>query len=144
MKRALIILLVIITIVAVGGYFLFIKAITPGDLPAKVKNAEEAIATSGTIGIASVDMTYIRRIDEMFNPEKDPSPLSVAKPAESEEEKSFLKKLKQQGVDLISLTDHALATIDVSQKKPTYSFVLFGRFSGVKLKQVLGQHYLID
>lgn len=144
MKRIFITLLVLIAILAGGGYFLFIKTITPGELPAKVMHAEEAIATSGAIGIASIDMTYIRRIDGMFNPEKDPSPLTVLRPAASEEEKTFLEKLKQQGVDLTSLTDYALATIDVSQEKPAYSFVIFGRYSGLKLKQVIGQNYLVD
>jgi len=67
MKRILITLLVLIVILAGGAYFLLLKAITPGDVSAKVMDAEEAIATSGTIAIASVDMSFVRRIDEMFN-----------------------------------------------------------------------------
>ena len=51
MKKILITLLVLIGIAAGGGYFLFLKVITPEDLPVKVMNAEEAVATLGTIAI---------------------------------------------------------------------------------------------
>ena len=142
MKKLFITLLVLIAIVAVGGYFLFLKAITPGDLPAKVMMAEEAVATSGTIAIASVDMTYIRRIDKLLDAGKDPSPLPSATSAKSK--KTLLEKLKQQGVNLISETDYALATINVSQEKPAYSFVLFGRFKRDKLKQAIRKYYLVE
>lgn len=144
MKRILVILLVLIGILAGGAYFLFMTAITPGDVPAKVVNAEEVIATSGTIAIASIDMSFVRRIDEMFNVEKDPSPLPASKPTESKAEKTLLEKLKKQGVNLISQTDYALATINVSQEKPAYTFVLFGRFSRDKLKQAIRQNYLVE
>ncbi|MCK5386626.1 MAG: hypothetical protein KAJ39_05545, partial [Gammaproteobacteria bacterium] len=144
MKRILITLLILIAIVAVGGYFLFLKAITPGDLPAKVTMAEEAVATSGTIAIASVDMTYIRRIDKLLNANKDPSPLPIATSAKPKSEKTLLEKLKQQGVNLISQTDYALAAINVSQEKPAYSFVLFGRFKRDKLKQAIRKYYLVE
>lgn len=149
MKRILIILLVLIAIIAGAGYFLFIKAITPDDLPAKVMNAEEAVATTGTIAIASVDMSFIRRIDKMFSAEKDPSPLVVPKSevpqsAEPKAEKTLLEILKNQGVNLISETDYALAAINVSEGKPAYSFVLFGRFSQDKLKKAISQNYLVD
>jgi hypothetical protein len=107
-------------------------------------NAEEAIATSGTIALASVDMSYIRRIDEMFNSDKDPLPLSSPKQVEPEPTKTLLEKLNKQGINLISETDYALATINISQGKPAYTFVLFGRFSRDKLKQAIRQHYLVD
>jgi len=144
MKRILITLLVLIVILAGGAYFLLLKAITPGDVSAKVMDAEEAIATSGTIAIASVDMSFVRRIDEMFNSGKDPSPLSAPKSAESKTEKTLLEKLKKQGVNLTSQTDYALATINVSQEKPAYTFVLIGRFSRDKLKPALRQNYLVE
>lgn len=144
MKRIFLTLLVLIAIVAVGAYFLFLKAITPEDLPAKVTHAEEAVATSGTIAIASVDMSYIRRIDKMFNAGKDPSPMVATKADDSKEEKSFLKELENQGVHLLSETDYALAAINISQGKPAYSFVLFGRFSQAKLERAIVQHHLID
>jgi len=144
MKRIFITLLILLAILAGGAYFLFIKAITPGDVPVKVINAEEAIATSGTIAIASVDMSFVHRIDKMFNAGKDPSPLSVPKSSKSKKEKTILEKLKKQGVNLISQTDYALATINVGQEKPAYTFVLFGRFSRDKLKQAIRQNYLVD
>lgn len=144
MKRILITLLVLIGIAAGGAYFLFLKVITPEELPVKVMNAEEAVATSGTIAIASVDMTYIRRMDDIFNPDKDPSPLAVPKSAESEEEKTLLEKLKKQGVNLISETDYALATINVAQEKLAYTLALFGRFSRDKLRRAISQDYVID
>ena len=145
MKKLFVTLLVLITIVAVGGYFLFIKAITPTDLPAKVTMAEEAIATSGTIAIASIDMTYIRRIDKILtaaNANKEPLPTATS--VKPKAEKTFLEKLKKQGVNLISETDYALATINVSQEKPAYSFILFGRFKRDKLKQAIRMHYLVE
>ena len=144
MKKLFITLLVLIAIVAVGGYFLFLKAITPGGLPVKVTMAEEAVATSGTLAIASVDMTYIRHIDKLFNADKDPSPLPAATSAKPKSEKTLLEKLKQQGVNLISETDYALATINVSQEKPAYTVVLFGRFSPSKIKKAIQQSHLVE
>ncbi|MFK5915154.1 MAG: hypothetical protein QM484_12340 [Woeseiaceae bacterium] len=141
MKRILIVLLILIVIIAGGGYFLFLKAMAPDDVPARVMNAEEAIATSGTIAIASVDMSYIRRIDKMFNPEKDPSALTAQ---DSAKPKTLLDKLKKQGVNLISETDYALSAINITEGKPTYSFVLFGNFSRDKLKKAISQYYRVD
>ena len=145
MKRILVILLVLIVAIAAGGaYFIYIKVLTPGDVPAKVMNAEEVIATTGTIAIASVDMKYVRQIEKALSGVKDPSPFPVPKATKSKTKKSVLEKLKKQGVDLISQTDYALATINVLQKKPAYTFVLFGRFSKDKLKLALRQNYLVD
>ena len=144
MKRILIVLLVLIFIVAGGAYFLFIKTITPKDLPSQVINAEEVISTSGTIAIASVDMSYFRRIDDIFNKAKDPSPLSSPNLAKSNKEKTFLEKLRKQGVHLTSDTDYALASINVGLQKPAFTFVLFGSYSKVKLKQAIEKYYHID
>ncbi len=145
MKKLFVTLLVLIVLVAVGGYFLFIKEITPRDLPEKVTMAEEAVAASGTIAIASVDMTYIRRIDKLFAAaNKDHSPLPAATSVKLKSKKTLLEKLKLQGVNLISETDYALATINVSQEKPAYSFVLFGRFNRDKLKQAIRKYYLVE
>ncbi|MCW8901991.1 MAG: hypothetical protein OQK95_15105 [Gammaproteobacteria bacterium] len=144
MKRIIITLVVLIGLIAGGAYFLFLKAITPEDLPAKVMNAEEAIATSGTIAITSVDMTYVRHIESMFKQMNDPSPLPVSKSDESKEEKTFLEKLKEQGVHLVSDTDYALATLNVAEEKPAHTVVLFGRFSQAKLKKAIAQYYAID
>ena len=144
MKRILITLLVLIGIAAGGAYFLFLKVITPEDLPAKVMNAEEAVATSGTIAIASVDMTYIRRIEELFKQIKDPSPLVAPTSTESETDKTLIDKLNDRGVNLFSNTDYGLAAINVAEKKPAYTVVLFGRYSREKLKRAIGQDYVID
>lgn len=144
MKRILIILLVLIGLLAGGAYFLFLKAITPADVPAKVINAEEAVATSGTIAISSIDMSHVRRIEDMFKDIKDPSPLSYPKQAEPKPATSFLDKLNKQGVNLYKDTDYALATINVGQEKPAYTFVLFGRFSQGKLKQAIRQTHLVE
>ncbi len=144
MKRVLIILLVLIGLLAGGGYFLFLKAITPGDVPTIVLNAEEAIATSGTIAISSIDMGHVRRIDDMFKGVKDPSPLSAPQQVEPKSAKSLLEKLNKQGINLYKTTDYALATINVGQEKPAYTFVLFGRYSSNKLKQAIRQSHLVD
>lgn len=144
MKRFLYTLLVLVVIIAVGGYFLFIKAITPVDVPEKVTLAEEAVATQGTIAIASIDMTYFRHIDKLFNANKDPSPLPAIKSSDPKAEKSLLEKLEQQGINLTSQTDYALAAINVAQEKPAYSFVLFGRYQRDRLKQALSKYYLVD
>ena len=145
MKRILITLLVLIVAALAGGaYFIYLKVLIPGDVPAKVISAEEVIATSGTIAIASVDMSYVRQINKAFSGIKDPSPLPAPKSAKSKTKKSFLDKLKKQGINLISQTDYALATINVTQNKPAYTFVLFGRFSRNKFKQAIQQNYLID
>lgn len=141
MKRILIILLVLIAILSAGGYFLFKKAITPEALPANIVDAEEAIAAPGTIAIASVDMTYLRRVDKLLNPEKDPSPLPATTQAK---DKSLLDKLKQQGIDLVANTDYALGAINIAQEKPAHSLVLFGRYSGAALEKALGEHYSIE
>ena len=143
MKRILIILLVLIGLLAGGGYFLFLKAITPGDVPTKVMNAEEAISTSGTIAISSIDIGHVRRIDDMFKGVKDPSPLSAPQ-QEPKSAKSLLAKLNKQGINLYKTTDYALATINVGQEKPAYTFVLFGRYSSNKLKQAIRQSHLVD
>ena len=143
-KKIFLTLFVLVAILAGGGYFLFIKFITPEDLPAKVMNAEEAVATSGTIAIASVDMTYIRRIEDFFKQMKDPSPLVAAKSTEAESEKSLIDKLNARGVNLLSNTDYGLAAINVAEKKPAYTVVLFGRFSKDKLKRAIGQDYIVD
>ena len=139
MKRILIILLVLIGLLAGGAYFLITKALVPDDVPAKVMNAEEAMAASGTIAIASLDMSFVRRVDKILNASKDPAPLVKPKPA-----KTFLDKLKKQGVNLYSQTDYALATINVGQEKPAYSVVLFGRFSPVRIKKVIQQSHLVE
>ena len=139
MKRILIILLVLIGLLAGGGYFLVTKGLVPDDVPVKVMNAEEAVATSGTIAIASLDMSFVRRVDKIFNANKDPAPLVKPKPA-----KTLLDKLKKQGVNLYSQTDYALATINVGQEKPAYTFVLFGRFSPGKIKKVIQQSHLVE
>lgn len=144
MKRILITLLVLLVIAAGGAYFLFLKVITPEGMPVKVMNAEEVVATSGTIAIASVDMSYIRRMDDMFKAVKDPSPLPAPKSDEPKAEKTLLEKLKEQGVDLYSKTDHALAAINIAQEKPAYTLVLFGHFSPDALLKVIHQQYLID
>ena len=145
MKRILITLLILIIAIAAGGaYYIYIKVLTPANLPAKVMNAEEAIATAGTIAIASVDMTYVRQMEKIFSSVEDPSPLPVPKSTKSKKEKTFLEKLNKQGVHLISETDYALASVNVSQKKAAYNFVLFGRFSGKKLIQAIRQDYLVE
>lgn len=144
MKRILIILLVLIFIVVGTAYLLFIKTITPDDVPSQVMNAEEVISTSGTIAIASVDMRYLRRIDEIFKKAKDPSPMPSPNLAKSKKEKTFLEKLKNQGVDLTSDTDYALASINIGLQKPVFTFVLFGNYSKVKLKQAIQKNYHID
>ena len=144
MKRILVILFILIAILAGGAYFLFIKAITPTDVPSKVVAAEEVIATSGTIAIASVDMGFIRRIDDMFNTGVDLSPLPSSKSAESKSGSNLLEKLNKQGGNLISQTDYALATLTVNQEKPAYSIVLFGRFTPDRFKKIIRQNYLVD
>lgn len=145
MKKFLYTLLILIILVGVAGYFLFQKAITPENLPQQVINAEEAIADSGTIAIASIDMSFIRRIDKMFSQVKDPSPLPASHQSdEDEEEPSLFEKLEKQGIDLIASTDQALASISIKSGKPAYSFVLFGRYSQAKLKQALAKHYLVE
>ena len=145
MKRILITLLILIIAIAAGGaYFIYTKVLTPADMPTKVMNAEEVIATADTIAIASVDMTYVRQMEKIFSGVKDPSPLPVAKSTKAKKEKTFLEKLNKQGVHLISETDYALASINASQKKAAYTFVLFGRFSGKKLKQAIQHDYLVE
>ena len=144
MKRILIILLVLIGMLAGGGYYLFLEALKPGDFPAKVVNAENAIVTSGTIAIASIDISHIRYIDELFKDIKDPSPISLPKKVEPKPAKSLLEKLKKQGINLYSTTNYALATINVAQKKPAYSFVLFGDYSQAKLKQAIQKTHLVE
>ena len=141
MKRILIILLILIGLLIGGSYFYFLKTLVPGEVPAKVQSAEDIIATSGTIAIASVNMNFVRRIDKMFNTEKDPSPLVI--PATNADE-NFFNRLNKQGVDLFSETNYALATINVSKKIPAYTVVLFGKFSGNKLKQAIKKEYLVD
>ena len=144
MKRILIVLLVIIGLLAGGGYFLVLEALKPGDVSAKVLNAENAIASVGTIAISSMDVSHVRRIDDMFKGIKDPSPISVPKQVEPKPAKTFLEKLKKQGINLYSTTNYALATINVAQKKPAYSFVLFGNYSQAKLKQAIQQTHLVE
>lgn len=143
-KKILLTLLLLILIAAGGGYFLFIKVITPEDLPAKVMNAEEAVATKGTIAISSVDMTYIRRMEDLFKQMKDPSPLVAPTSTKSKSDKTLLDKLKDRGVNLLSDSDYGLASINIAEKKPAYTVVLFGRFSRAKLKRAIGQDYVID
>ena len=144
MKRILISLVVLIGILAVGGYFLVLEALKPGDVPAKVLNAENAIATSGTIAIASIDVSHVRRIDDMFKGIKDPSPIRIPKKVEPKPAKTLLEKLKKQGINLYSTTNYALATINIAEKKPAYSFVLFGNYSPAKLKQAIQQTHLVE
>ena len=139
MKRILIILLVLIALLASGAYFLLTKVLVPDAVPEKVMNAEEAVATSGTIAIASLDMKFVRRVDKIFNANKDPAPLVKPKPV-----KSLLDKLNKQGVNLYTQTDYALATINIGQAKPAYTVVLFGRFSPNKIKTVIQQSYLVE
>ncbi|MDH5395026.1 MAG: hypothetical protein OEW97_02030, partial [Gammaproteobacteria bacterium] len=141
MKRILIILLVLIAIVAAGGFFLVKKAITPVELPASIVDAEEAMAAPGTIAIASVDLTYLRRVNKLLNAGQDPSPLPAT---QAKETKSLLAKLQKQGIDLSAATDYALGTINVGMEKPAYSLVLFGRYSSAQLKQALSQYYLVE
>ena len=107
-------------------------------------NAEEAVATSGTIAIASVDMTYIRRIEDLFKQIKDPSPLVAPTSTESETDKTLIDKLNDRGVNLFSNTDYGLAAINVAEKKPAYTVVLFGRYSRENLKRAIDQDYVID
>lgn len=144
MKRILIILIVIIGLLAGGGYFLVLEALKPSDVPAKVLNAENAIASAGTIAISSIDISHVRRIDDMFKGIKDPSPISVPKKVEPKQAKTLLEKLKKQGVNLYSTTNYALATINIANKKPAYSFVLFGNYSQAKLKQAIQQTHLVE
>ena len=144
MKRILIILLVLIIIIAGGGGYLFLEELKPGKLPTKVLNAENAIVTPGTIAIASMDISHIRRIDDMFKGVKDPSPIKLPKKVTSKPVKSLLEKLKKQGINLYSTTNYALATINVAQTKPAYNFVLFGQYSQSKLKQAIQQTHLVE
>ena len=139
MKRILVILLVLIVLLAGGAYFLITKALVPDELPANVMNAEEAMATSGTIAIASLDMSFVRRVDKILNASKDPAPLVKPKPA-----KTLLDKIKKQGVNLYSQTDYALATVNIGPEKPAYSVALFGRFSSTKIKKVIQQSHLLE
>lgn len=141
MKRIFIILLVLIAILAAGGFFLVKKAITPVELPPVIVDAEEAMAAPGTIAIASVDMTYLRRVNKLLNAGQDASPLAAT---QAKETKSLLAKLQQQGIDLSSATDYALGTINVATEKPAYSLVLFGRYSSAQLKQAVSQNYLVE
>lgn len=91
MKRVLITLLVLIVAITAGGaYFIYLKVLTPGDVPAKVVNAEEVIATSGTIAIASVDMSYVREIDKALSSLKDPNSFPASKQTKSK--KKFLSR----------------------------------------------------
>lgn len=144
MKRILIILLLLIGILAGGGYFLFLETLKPTEFPAKVLNAENAIATSGTIAIGSINLSHIRRIDDMFKGVKDPSPINIPKKVEPKPAKSLLDKLKKQGIDLYSETNYALATINVAQTKPAYTFVLFGNYSQAKLTQAIQRTHLVE
>ena len=141
MKRILIILLVLVALLAAGGFFLVKKYITPLDLPAYIVDAEEAMAAPGTIAIASVDMTYLRKVEKLLNPDKDPSPLPAAHTADK---KTLLDKLKRQGIDVVAATDYALGTINVSQQKPAYSLVLYGRFAAEQFRKALSQHYQVE
>ena len=143
-KKILLTLFVLVALAAGGGYFLFLKFITPEDLPAKVMNAEEVVTTKGTIAIASVDMTYIRRIEDLFKQMKDPSVLPAPKSTKVAAEKTLLDKLNSSGVHLFANTDFGLAAINVADKKPAYTVVLFGRFSKEKIKRAIGQDYVID
>lgn len=139
MKKFFIIILVLIGLILGASYFYFLKTLTPDSVPTRVLNAEEAMATSGTIAIASVDMRYVRRIDKVLKAGNDPSPLIKAKSA-----KTLLDKLTKKGIDLFSATDNALATINVAKEKPTFNFVLFGRFKAEAIKKVLYEYYLVD
>lgn len=144
MKRILIILLLLIGILAGGGYFLFLETLKPGAFPEKVLNAEEAIATSSTIALASMNISHIRHIDNMFKGVKDPSPISLPKQVNVKSEKSLLDKLKKQGVNLYETTNYALAAIDVGNNKPSYTFVLYGNYKKEKIKQAIQQSHLVD
>lgn len=139
MKRILLILLVLILSLIGASYFYFLKTLTPDSVPATVINAEEAIATTGTIAIASVDMRYVRSIDKVLKAGSDPTPLIKTKPA-----KTLLEKLTNKGVDLVSATDNAVATINVAQGKPVFTVVLYGRFNSDAIKKVLYEFYLVD
>jgi hypothetical protein len=141
-KKIFLTLFILVAIIAGAGYFLFIKFITPEDLPAKVVQAENAIATSSTIAIASADMTYIRKIQDLFKQIKDPSPL--APPVAAKAEKSLLDKLNERGVNLLSATDYGLAAIDIAEKKPAYTVVLIGRFSRDKIIRAIAPDFSID
>ena len=144
MKRILIILVVIIGLLAGGGYFLVLQALKPGDVPAKVLNAENAIASAGTIAISSMDVSHVRRVDDMFKGIKDPSPIRVPKQVEPKPAKTLLEQLKKQGINLYSTTNYALATINIANKKPAYSFVLFGNYSQAKLTKAIQQTHLVE
>ena len=139
MKKFFIIILVLIGLILGTSYFYFLKTLTPDSVPTRVLNAEEAMSTSGTIAIASIDMRYVRRIDKVLKAGNDPSPLIKAKPA-----KTLLDKLTKKGINLFSATDNALATINIAKEKPAFSFVLFGRFKGEAIKKVLYEYYLVD
>ena len=141
-KKIFLTLFILVAIIAGAGYFLFTKFITPEGLPAKVVQAEEVIATSSTIAIASADMTYIRKIQDLFKQIKDPTPL--APPVVSKTEKTLLDNLNARGVNLLNDTDYGLAAIDVAEKKPAYTVVLFGRFSKDKIKRAIAPDYSID
>ena len=144
-KKIFLTLFILVAIAVAAGYFLFIKYITPEDLPAKVITAEDAVATSGTIAIASVDMKYIHRIEDLFKKMKDPSPLApVKKSPKPKSEKNLIDILTNRGVNLITNTNYGIASINVNKKKPAYTVVLFGRYSKDKLKHALAQNYLID
>ena len=141
-KKIFLTLFILVAIIAGAGYFLFIKFITPEDLPTKVVQAEDAIATSSTIAIASADMTYIRKIQDLFKQIKDPAPL--APPVSAKAEKTLLDKLNDRGVNLLNATDYGLAAIDVAEKKPAYTVVLLGRFSKDKIIRAIAPDYSID
>lgn len=141
-KKIFLTLFILVAIISGAGYYLFIKFITPEDLPAKVVQAEEAIATSSTIAIASADMTYIRKIQDLFQQIKDPSALAPA--VSTKAEKTLLDKLNERGINLLNDTDYGLAAIDVAEKTPAYTVVLFGRFSRGKIKQAISPDYSID
>ncbi|MCP4232036.1 MAG: hypothetical protein GY770_00400 [Aestuariibacter sp.] len=139
MKRAIVTILVLATIAIGGLYYYFSQALASHDIPAMVLSAENALASPETIAIASIDMGYVLRIDNVVNGVGSPSLL-----LEPEAGEGIIGQLIKQGINPIKQTSYALAALDVSQKKPNYSFVLLGDYSIDPIKSALRNSYIVN
>jgi hypothetical protein len=124
MKKVIILVLVLV-VLAGGGYVYVSGKLSPNALPAGVVEAEQAIMLPSTIGVAAVDLDYVKRVDSFVNGVDDPSPL-----LNPGIKKTMLGRLKANGTDIIADTSYALAAFGVTDKgDPRYTAVLVGNYN---------------